>query len=75
MDFEKVFDSVFWEALWGILKEYGVLEKLISMIRVLCDGFICGVIHNGKTSLFFAIETGVKQGCLLSGLLFLLVID
>jgi hypothetical protein len=75
VDFEKAFDSVFRGALWGILREYGVPEKIIKMIRVLYDGFVCGVLHNGKTSPFFAIETGVKQGCLLSGLLFLLVID
>jgi hypothetical protein len=33
------------------------------------------VIHEGKSSPYFAVETGVKQGCLLSGLLFLLVVD
>jgi hypothetical protein len=33
------------------------------------------VIHEGKMSAYFGVETGVKQGCLLSGLLFLLVID
>ena len=71
VDFEKAFDSVFRESLWGILGEYGI----ICMIKVLYEGFRCSVIHDGKLSPFFAVETGVKQGCLLSGILFLLVVD
>ena len=75
VDFEKAFDSVFREALWNIMKEYGIPEKLIIMIRTLYDNFQCAVLHEGKLSPYFLVETGVKQGCLLSGLLFLLVID
>ena len=75
VDFEKAFDSVFREALWNVLKEYGIPEKLIFMIKALCNGFECAVIHDGNLSAYFAVETGVKQGCILSGLLFLLVID
>ena len=44
-------------------------KNLIRMIRVLYDGFKCSV------SSFFAIEWSVKQGCLLSGLLFIIIID
>ena len=75
VDFEKAFDSVFRQALWKVLREYGVPEKVIKMVRILYDGFECAVIHEGKLSAYFEVETGVKQGCLLSGLLFLLVID
>ena len=75
VDFEKAFDSVFREALWGIMKEYGMPEKMITMIKALYEGFECAVIHEGKLSTYFQVETGVKQGCLLSGLLFLLAID
>ena len=35
----------------------------------------CSVVHSGKVSSPFNIETGVRQGCLLSPLLFLLAID
>lgn len=38
VDFEKTFDSVFWEALWTIMKRYGVPDKLIRIIRCLYDG-------------------------------------
>ena len=75
VDFEKAFDSVYRSALWDIMREYGIPEKIIGMIRLLYDGFVCAVIQDSKLSPFFAVELGVKQGCLLSGLLFLLVID
>ena len=75
VDFEKAFDSVFREALWTILKGYGFPEKIIRLIRCLYDGFECTVLHEGEFSRFFVVETGVKQGCLLSGLLFVVIID
>ena len=39
------------------------------------DGFSGQVICKGKLSAGFAIKTGVRQGCLLSPLLFLIAID
>ena len=75
VDFEKALGSVFREALWLLLRGYGVPEKLINMIKCLYLGFQCMVLYEGKCSSFFLVETGVKQGCLLSGLLFVIVID
>ena len=66
MDFEKVFNSVYGDGLWGILRQYVVFDKLIRMITVLYDGFKCSVLHEGKFSSFLDIESGVKRGCLLS---------
>jgi hypothetical protein len=68
VDFEKAFDSVFSEALWKVLREYGIPEKIINMIKALYEGFECAVIHEGNLSAYFPVETGVKQSCLLSGL-------
>ena len=68
-DFAKVFDSVLRTTLWDILREYGIPKKIVTMIRILYNGFMCAVLHEGKLSPCFAVETGVKQGCLLSGLL------
>ena len=46
------------------------------MIRQLYDGFtFCQVIHGGSLTDPFPVSTGVRQGCLLSPLLFLMVID
>ena len=63
------------EALWGILRVYGVPNKIIRLIKMLYDGFVCAVLHQGKFSRILPVESGVKQGCLLSGLLFIVIID
>ena len=58
-----------------ILREYGVPEKMVRLIKATYDGFKCTVLHEGEFSSYFTVESGVKQGCLLSGLLFIVVID
>jgi len=75
VDFAKAFDSVDRQAIWCILKSYGVPEKIIDVIRELYEDFTCQVIHEGRMSDDFKVTTGVRQGCLLSPLLFLVVLD
>ena len=74
-DFEKAFDSVHRESLWNIMKLYGIPDKLIRMVKLLYDNTECTVIDNGEESEWFTVRTGVKQGCVMSGFLFLLSID
>ncbi|CAG2252109.1 unnamed protein product [Mytilus edulis] len=45
------------------------------MIKLLYDQFSCQVIHGGTMTESFPVTTGVRQGCLLSPLLFLIVVD
>ena len=75
IDFEKAFDSVDRSTLWKILRHYGIPDKIVSLIKNLYDGMTCKIIHGSQLSEPFTITTGVRQGCLLSPLLFLLVID
>jgi len=75
VDFEKAFDTVHRESLWLLMKKYGIPPKLISMVRALYEGFQCAVIEDGETTEWFPVISGVKQGCCMSGFLFLLVID
>lgn len=75
IDFEKAFDSVHREGLWTILRSYGIPEKIVRAIRGIYDGFECAIIDENKTSEWFEVKTGVKQGCVMSGFLFLIVID
>jgi hypothetical protein len=48
---------------------------MIRLIRALYEGFRCAVIHDEKFFAYFAVESGVKQGCILTGLLFLLIVN
>ncbi|KAI2660025.1 LINE-1 retrotransposable element ORF2 protein [Labeo rohita] len=53
----------------------GVLKKFISLIKCTYQDVTCKVAHAGQMSDSFEVRTGVRQGCLLSPFLFLLVID
>ena len=75
VDYEKAFDSVHRDTLWKIMKSYGIPQKLISMIRAMYDNSECAVLDENGTTEWFTVKSGVKQGCNMSGFLFLLVID
>ena len=75
VDFEKAFDSLDRNILWKLLRHYGIPIKLVNLIKCMYNGFTGQVISNGKLSDTLQIKTGVRQGCLLSPLLFLVAID
>ena len=75
IDFEKVFNSVHRDSLWLIMRSYSIPPKIIGMAKTLYDNFECTVVDGQDTTEWFKIKTGVKQGCNMSGLLFLLVVD
>ncbi|GFR64368.1 reverse transcriptase SR3-right [Elysia marginata] len=74
IDYEKAFDSVDRETLWKLLKHYGIPKKIISIIKCNYQDIKCKVAHACQLSDSFEVKTGVRQGCLLSPFLFLLVI-
>ena len=75
VDFEKAFDSIHRDSLWIIMRQYGIPTKMVQMVKALYEDFQCSVIDEGGTTEWFPVMTGVKQGCCMSGFLFLLVID
>ena len=72
VDFGKVFDSVHHKGLWRIMKTYGIPDKLIIMVKIMYDDFECSLLEEGEQTRWFKITTVVKQGCVMSGFLFLL---
>ena len=72
IDFQKAFDSIHRESLWHILRYYGIPAKIVQLIKGFYDNFTCTV---GNNNLSFQVKTGVRQGCVMSSLLFNLVID
>ena len=75
VDFEKAFDNIDRTVLWKLLRHYGLPTKFVTLIKNMYEGFTGHVIFNGQVSEGFQIGTGVRQGCLLSPLLFLIAID
>ncbi|VDP64926.1 unnamed protein product [Schistosoma curassoni] len=61
--------------LWKLLRLYGVPQKIVNIMQNSYDGLHCKILRGGQLTKSFEIKTGVRQGCLLSPFLFLLVID
>jgi hypothetical protein len=75
VDFKKAFDSVHRESLWRILQLYGIPQRFIAIFKNLYLNSSCAIKTDTGTTKFFNILTGVRQGCILSPFLFLIVID
>ncbi|VDP65291.1 unnamed protein product [Schistosoma curassoni] len=75
IDYEKAFDSVDRGTLWKLHRHYGVPENIVNITWSSYDGLQCKVVYGGHLTDAFQIRTGVRQGCLLSPFLFLLVVD
>lgn len=72
IDFEMAFDSIHRDSLWNILRKYGIPQHIVDLIKTFYANFKCRV---GNSSLTFQVKTGVRQGCVMSALLFNIVID
>ena len=61
--------------LWKIMESYGIPRKLVKMVKTMYAGNQSAVVHSSGQTDLFTVASGVKQGCNMSGFLFLLVID
>ncbi|MCG8432127.1 MAG: reverse transcriptase family protein, partial [Candidatus Omnitrophica bacterium] len=75
VDYQKAFDSIHRDSLWKILRTYGVPSKIVQLIRKFYDHFECSIILEQTLTEWFEVKSGVRQGCILSPILFLVVID
>ena len=57
------------------MRHHGIPTKFVNIIKNSYEGMSCKIIHEGQLTRSFPVKTGVRQGCLLSPFLFLLVID
>jgi hypothetical protein len=75
IDYKTTFDFINRECVWNALRERGLPNKFINLIKEGYNHFRYRVLHNGQLSEPFTTISGVRQGCLLSLLLFLVVLD
>jgi hypothetical protein len=57
------------------MKKYGIPKHVIDLVKQSYDGDTCQVVHDGRLSEPIPTTAGVKQGCILSSMLFLMVMD
>ena len=70
IDYAKAFGCVYHNKLWKILKEMGIPDHLICLLRNLYAGQEVTVRTEHGTTDWFQIGKGVRQGCILSRCLF-----
>ena len=69
-DYAKAFDCVDHNKLWKILQEMGIPDYLICLLRNLYAGQEATVRTGHRTTDWFQIGKGIRQGCILSPCLF-----
>ena len=71
IDLTKACDSVDRTLLWTVLARFGMPQNMISVFHQFHDGMRACVRLGGRVcSRWFAVEQGLRQGCVLAPLLF-----
>lgn len=73
LDFRKAYDTISREFLFSVAAQLGVGQGFLAWMRVLLSNtFSCATV-NGFSSPYYQCTAGVRQGCPLAPLLYLLV--
>ena len=75
LDFSKAYDRVDWDYMFACLHKANFGPIFISWIQLLYTHPLVIILHNGHQSRPVYPTRGVKQGCPLSALLFVLTIE
>jgi hypothetical protein len=75
VDLEKAFDRVPREVLWWALRQLGVEEWIVNVIKTLYENVTTAVKNMHGESGEFGVKVGVHQGSVLSPLLFTMVLE
>ena len=75
VDFEKAFDSIEWNFLFDTLDAFNFGPYFKKWIKILYTNITACVGNNGHYSKYFKLSRSIRQGCPISALLFLLVVE
>jgi hypothetical protein len=75
LDMMKAFDRVEYGFMYKCLQAYGFGKSFMSWVRVFYTNISSSVITNGHISFPFPVTRGVRQGCALSPLLYVLCLE
>src|SRR5678816_1770966 len=75
MDLQQVYDRINMKDLWQVLLKYDAVGRLLNGIKSMYDDKEACVRINGIKSDWFNINSGVRQGCVMTHWLFNLYVD
>ena len=75
IDAEKAFDKIQHPFLIKTLQKAGREGTYLNIIKAICDKPTANIIVNGEKLKEFLLKSGTRQGCLLSPLLFNIVLE
>jgi len=78
IDFKAAFDTIWRKALWKMLRAIGIDPRFVNIIENLYKNtgvlLLINVV-NLQVTKWFKVKVGVRQGCLLSPILFNIFLD
>ena len=75
LDFSKAFDSLEWDFMFEALKKFGFNDSFLKWIKTLYNNIKGSIVNNGWVSEPYSIRRGIKQGCPLSSLIFVIAVE
>ena len=75
IDAEKAFDTLQHPFMIKTLTKVGIEGIFLNIIKAIYDKHIANIIVNGEKLKAFPLKSGTRQGCLLSPLLFSIVLE
>jgi hypothetical protein len=75
LDFEKAFDRVDRDFMWTAMEKMNFGPKFVGFCKTLYAGSASKVLVNGHPSDRIQVQTGVRQGCPIAALLYLLACE
>ena len=75
LDYQKAFDTVEWNFIFKVLEKFNFGDDFIRWIKLLYKNPTFSVKNNGWISKKQKMYRGIRQGCPLSALLFIIVVE
>ena len=75
MDLEKAYDRIDREALWTVLRMYGIGGRLLEGVKSFYRNSRACVRVGNSVSDWFSVNVGLRQGCVMSPWLFNIFMD
>lgn len=75
IDAEKTFDNVKWEFILSVMRKLDLAQNALNAVQAIYQNQSAAIKINNDTPNYFKICKGTRQGCPLSPLFFIMVIE